>query len=573
MAAPGGSHELLPSSRIRLGIGLLVALGGIWGTSGWADEVRTGRKLVDQGRALFAREWLPDDARCHGGDGLGPVFNDTSCVACHNLGAPGGAGPVNKNAEIVSAFAKSELGGGEMGAPSGLRQRVGRQFRRGGSTDDTAKREDKSASPSKPNIEELAKLHPGFRSARSVVLHRFGTDPHYQLWRARLLGQNLQDEGQAGTTRIDQAKQAIARLQAQAVADTEVVRSTQADHGDFVLLASQRNTPPLFGTGLIDAIPDAVLEAAARKTDPAFPEVQGRVSRLRDGRIGRFGWKGQTASLKDFVLTACAVELGLENPGQPQAGPPTAPHYQSAGPDMEAPECDALVAYVRDLPAPSRREPSSDQEARTIKAGREAFAKVGCASCHSPTLGSVEGIYSDLLLHDMGPSLGDSGSYSVTVPNSADLADDTLPAQGNLASAAKTAKSPDDKAKPRFGAGCNRNGGRLPCGASATPGRISTTAGPRPWNKASPCTAARAADRPNNSSCCRPENDSRSRRSSSRSPRQSRSPRPGIEDRSALDRDHQGGTDERLSSPAPCARADPAREPGSPGSERRRPGG
>ncbi len=153
-----------------------------------------------------------------------------------------------------------------------------------------------------------------------MVLHRFGTDPHYQVWRAHLLGQNLQAEGQAGTTRIDQAKLAIAQLQAQAIAEKSSAAGTQVDRGDFVLLTSQRNTPPLFGTGLIDAIPDAVLEAAARKTDPAFPEVQGRVSRLKDGRIGRFGWKGQTASLKDFDLTACAVELGLEVPGQPQVG-------------------------------------------------------------------------------------------------------------------------------------------------------------------------------------------------------------------------------------------------------------
>ena len=45
-----------------------------------------------------------------------------------------------------------------------------------------------------------------------------------------------------------------------------------------------------------------------------FPEIQGRACRLKDGRIGRFGWKGQMASLDDFVLNACAVELGLEVP-------------------------------------------------------------------------------------------------------------------------------------------------------------------------------------------------------------------------------------------------------------------
>jgi Di-haem oxidoreductase, putative peroxidase len=360
---------------------------------------------------------------------------------------------VNKNAEIVTAFAGSELGGEEVGFPGGLPHRAIRRLIRGGNSDETPKSEDKSAATLKPNIEELAKLHPGFRSSRSMVLHRFGTDPHYRVWLARLLGQILQVEGQVATTRADQAKLAISQLQIKVIGDSRVAEGTLAEHGDFVLLDSQWNTPPLFGTGLINAVPGAVLEGAARKSDSAFPEVQGRVSRLKDGRIGRFGRKGQTAGLKDFVLTACAVELGLEVPGQSQACLPTAPHYKTAGPDMEASECDALVAYVRGLPAQSRRGPSSDQESRTIEAGRESFAKVGYASCHSPNLGPVEGIYSDLLLHDMGPELGDSGSYSVTVPDSPNLADNTVPTQGNLAPTGKTAQGPDDgSAWPRFGA-------------------------------------------------------------------------------------------------------------------------
>src|SRR5689334_18746897 len=48
------------------------------------------KEKVALGRQIFLREWMPGDARSHGGDGLGPVFNDSSCVACHNAGAPGG---------------------------------------------------------------------------------------------------------------------------------------------------------------------------------------------------------------------------------------------------------------------------------------------------------------------------------------------------------------------------------------------------------------------------------------------------------------------------------------------------
>src|SRR5947199_335690 len=57
---------------------------------------------VALGRELFQRQWLPNDPRSRGGDGLGPLYNATSCVACHNEGGPGGAGSAHRNVEIVT---------------------------------------------------------------------------------------------------------------------------------------------------------------------------------------------------------------------------------------------------------------------------------------------------------------------------------------------------------------------------------------------------------------------------------------------------------------------------------------
>jgi CxxC motif-containing protein (DUF1111 family) len=51
------------------------------------------REPKPDGKELFTREWLPGDSRSHAGDGLGPLFNARSCVACHHLGGVGGAGP------------------------------------------------------------------------------------------------------------------------------------------------------------------------------------------------------------------------------------------------------------------------------------------------------------------------------------------------------------------------------------------------------------------------------------------------------------------------------------------------
>ena len=61
-------------------------------------------------------------------------------------------------------------------------------------------------------------------------------------------------------------------------------------HGSIVVGTSQRNPTPLFGAGLIDAIPDEAIEAASKKkaTVPGPARIKGRVSRMADGRVGRF---------------------------------------------------------------------------------------------------------------------------------------------------------------------------------------------------------------------------------------------------------------------------------------------
>jgi CxxC motif-containing protein (DUF1111 family) len=167
----------------------------------------------------------------------------------------------------------------------------------------------------------------------------------------------------------------------------------------------------LFGAGLIDDIPESVIEAAAK--DNTSSEVRGRVSRLANGRIGRFGWKGQTESLRQFVRQACAAELGLEVPGHSQAADPTQPTVKVKGLDLDEVECESLTAFVSSLKRPIERVPQDTEEGLAIQKGKEAFAAIGCAACHRPALGNVEGIYSDLLLHNLGRDLLDGGQYSI----------------------------------------------------------------------------------------------------------------------------------------------------------------
>ena len=253
----------------------------------------------------------------------------------------------------------------------------------------------------------MAAIHPGFRDARSVVLHRYGTDPSYNAWRGLVPGQ----------------------------------------HGSVLVQTSERNPPPLFGAGLIDAIPDAVIEAVARRKASGTSSAKGRVSRLKDGRIGRFGWKAQTATLEEFVLSAAAGEMGLEVPGRRQAADPRLPGLGASGLDMDVADCETLVDYVRSLPVPVAVKPVDDKQSAQFKSGEETFKSIGCTNCHLAKLGDVAGIYSDLLLHDLGPRLADADAYAVFVngPQNADgpaALDDHDPRAGSASASVREWRTP-----------------------------------------------------------------------------------------------------------------------------------
>ena len=89
--------------RSAIGLAILLIPTGIGDPAVAGEPPRASEARLKLGQELFTRQWRPNDPRCHGGDGLGPVYNATSCVACHGQGGAGGAGPVGMNVEIISA--------------------------------------------------------------------------------------------------------------------------------------------------------------------------------------------------------------------------------------------------------------------------------------------------------------------------------------------------------------------------------------------------------------------------------------------------------------------------------------
>jgi len=182
--------------------------------------------------------------------------------------------------------------------------------------------------------------------------------------------------------------------------------------------SGHRTTPDVFGFGLLDAVPDAVILARADPFDRNGDGISGRPNRTADGRLGRFGRKAQAATLREFNADAFVMEMGITNPvnqteqtvgGLPfPAGIDPLPE-----PEISAEQLDAADAFVRFL-APPPRAPLGFGGAL----GSLTFRKIGCASCHVPALVTganpiaalrfrVVPAFTDLLLHDMGPDLAD----------------------------------------------------------------------------------------------------------------------------------------------------------------------
>jgi len=168
----------------------------------------------------------------------------------------------------------------------------------------------------------------------------------------------------------------------------------------------QRQTPALFGNGLIAQIPDAVITANEDVNDADGDGIFGVARRVTvDGtiEIGRYGWKAQIPSLTDFVDDAMFEELGITTPDRGRGFAVPTDGDGIADPELSSAEVEDLTHFLRELPAPERGGSTDPRVAE----GLALFAQIGCAKCHTPSLPSPMGpvaLYSNLLLHNVMPA-------------------------------------------------------------------------------------------------------------------------------------------------------------------------
>lgn len=327
------------------------------------------RDVFSLGDHFFNRNWVAAPASTSANDGLGPLFNATSCSACH--------------------------------------RRDGRSM------------PPQTARDSRAGL--LLRLSVPGRDAHGGPL----AEPTYggQLQPSGIVG--VPAEGEYVITYeevpgafLDGEPYSLRR-------PTYAIRSLAYGPLAEGTLVSPRTAPAMIGLGLLEAVPEETLRALADPDDVDHDGVSGRLNVVWDvaaGReaIGRFGWKANVPTVEQQVAGAFVGDLGITTRLFSEEACTSAEPACRAAPSGGSPELSddtlaEVVLYSRSLAVPARRA-IGDPVARR---GERLFDDARCSSCHRSKLvtGSSSPIaalraqtirpYTDLLLHDMGPELAD----------------------------------------------------------------------------------------------------------------------------------------------------------------------
>jgi CxxC motif-containing protein (DUF1111 family) len=318
----------------------------------------TQSAIFRRGAGLFRQAWLIGPSADHPDlIGLGPLYNRLSCIACHVKNGRGAA-PDPENGLARHMVARLSVEGADAhGGP---------------------------------------RAHPAY-------------------------GAQLNPEGVPGVAGEGQAVIAYEDVE-RAFADGEraaLRRPAPAlrnlgygELGDATRM-SLRNAPPVFGLGLLEAVPES--EILSGKGKPNY------VWNMRAGArtLGRFGLKANQPSLDQQIANAFAEDIGVTSSLFPNEN--CAPDQKacreagSAKADLSDAQLGATVDYIRWLAVPARRNADDP----IVVSGEAQFKALGCADCHRdtmrlgafPALPELSGLeihpYTDLLLHDMGEDLAD----------------------------------------------------------------------------------------------------------------------------------------------------------------------
>jgi CxxC motif-containing protein (DUF1111 family) len=210
-------------------------------------------------------------------------------------------------------------------------------------------------------------------------------------------------------------------------------RATHPDIAELVAvqddIRSFRISTNTLGNGFIEVISNSTL-LAIRDSQPAAMRGTAVMVPVLEAngvaRVGRFGWKSQHASLESFSADAYLNEMGITSPLFPDentsSGRDVSPFDPLADPEDDGVDVVAFANFMRSTKAPSRGPIAPD-----ARAGDAVFNRIGCATCHVPSIVTAAAgtlinggaftvpaalgnktihPYSDFLAHDIGSGDG-----------------------------------------------------------------------------------------------------------------------------------------------------------------------
>ncbi len=331
-----------------------------------------------RGRQHFNQRWVVFPGL--GGDwGLGPTFITDRCSGCH-IGGGRGTTPKSSDEQLMAVLVRLSIPGvDENGGP---------------------------------------KPHPNY-------------------------GDQIQNQGLMGQNKDSTFLGERVRQEADVYVDWEEVAASFADGEKIVLrkpklrienlnfgplgpevMYSLRFAQPVFGLGLLEAIPESdILALAERQKAEGF---NGRPNYVWDGlnkkvSLGRFGWKANQPTIKQQIAAAFHGDIGvtsslIEHENCPPIQKDCALQPPGNNPELIDINWDELVFWTQALAVPARRNVNDAD----FKRGERLFTEAKCAVCHVPELkaqkiealpqteGQLIRAYTDMLLHDMGEDLADN---------------------------------------------------------------------------------------------------------------------------------------------------------------------
>lgn len=329
------------------------------GLTGWYS------KIHDVGDLAFGATFVSAPAPKN--QGLGPVFNHVSCVSCHINDGRGKAPNEGANQNLMPLLLRLSIAGeNEHGGPV------------------------------------PAPLYGGQLQTRAI----FGKVPEATIDVSYTYITETFADGETYELRIPSF--VIQNMYAGPVAG---------------MMTSPRMAPPVFGMGLLEAIPDATILSFEDPFDANGDGISGRANyvwNIKENRktLGRFGWKANNPSVLQQVAAAYNEDIGITNflfPQESSYGQTQYTYYYNQH-DLSDSLVYAATFYTKTLAVPARRNIKDPEVVR----GKQIFFDAKCTSCHVPKHRTGVNVsfaplsnqlifpYTDLLLHDMGTGLADN---------------------------------------------------------------------------------------------------------------------------------------------------------------------